>query len=63
VGVWKFIRRGWESFSKHVRYEVEDGSKKRFWNDVWCGDQPLKFSFSELFTIVCNKDVWVADHV
>jgi hypothetical protein len=30
VGVWKCIRREWEGFSKHVRYEVGDGSKVQF---------------------------------
>jgi hypothetical protein len=39
-------KEGWEGFSKFVRYEVGDGSKVRFWHDVWCGEQPLKFSFS-----------------
>jgi len=26
VGVWKCIRRGWDAFAAHVRYEVGDGS-------------------------------------
>lgn len=34
VGVWKFIRRGWETFSKFVRYEVGDGSNVIFWHAV-----------------------------
>jgi hypothetical protein len=58
VGVWKCIRREWEGFSKFVRYEVADGTKVRFWLDVWCGEQPLKFSFSELFSISLDIDVW-----
>lgn len=29
----------------------------------WCGELPLKTSFSELFTIACGKDVWVADNM
>jgi hypothetical protein len=33
VGVWKCIRRGWEGFSKFVRYEEGDGSTVRFWHD------------------------------
>jgi len=45
VGVWKSIRRGWQVFSTFVRYEVRDGSKIRFWYDLWCGDYPLKSSF------------------
>jgi hypothetical protein len=61
--VWKHIRRGWGVFSRFVRYEVGDGTKIRFWHDLWCGDQPLKESFSELFSIACCKEAWVADHL
>lgn len=43
--------------------EVGDGSKVRFWHDVWCGEQSLKFSFTELFTIALGKDEWVANHM
>jgi hypothetical protein len=44
VGVWKYIRRGEEVFSKFVRYEVGDGYKVRFWHDLWFGEQPVKIS-------------------
>jgi hypothetical protein len=37
VGLWKFIRRDWEEFSRCTRFEVGDGSKINFWHDVWCG--------------------------
>jgi hypothetical protein len=30
VGLWKFIRKGWETFSRFLRYEVGDGSRIRF---------------------------------
>jgi hypothetical protein len=56
LGVWKCIKREWEGFSKHVRYEVGDGSKVRLWHDVCCDEQPLNFSISELFSIACGKD-------
>jgi hypothetical protein len=38
VGVWKHIRRGWDSFSKFVCFEVGVGSKVSFWHDIWYGD-------------------------
>jgi hypothetical protein len=53
---------GWEVFSSFVRYEVGDGSKIRFWHDLWCGE-PLKISFPDLFSIARCKDAWVADHM
>jgi hypothetical protein len=63
VGVWKSIRRKWAGFSKIVRYEMGRGSMVLFWHDLWCGEQPLKFSFPELFIIACFKDTGVADHM
>jgi hypothetical protein len=63
VGDWKHIRRGWELFSKFIRFEVGDGTRIRFWQDVWCGDRPLKESFPVLFRIARNKEAWVSDHM
>jgi hypothetical protein len=37
VAMWKFRKKGWETFSKFVRYEVGDGSKVSFWYDVVWG--------------------------
>jgi hypothetical protein len=52
VGVWKCIRRGWDAFAAHVRYEVGDGSLILFWHDVWCGDLPLIFQNCILLRVV-----------
>jgi hypothetical protein len=62
VGVWKHIRR-WELFFKFIKFEVGDGTQIRFWHDIWCGDQPLKESFLELFRIARNKKAWVSDNM
>jgi hypothetical protein len=48
VGLWKNIRRGWSLFCRHVRFELGDGSRIRFWFDVWCGELPLKEAFPVL---------------
>jgi hypothetical protein len=61
MGLRKCIRRAWDNFANYVRYEVGDGSRVLFRQDVWCGVQPFKVSFLELFTIACGKDAWVAD--
>jgi hypothetical protein len=46
-----------------VSYEVKDGSKVLFWHDVWCGEQPLKVLFPNLFIFSCGKNVWVAENM
>jgi hypothetical protein len=63
VGVWKHIRRGWECFSKFIKFEVGDGSQISFWHDTWCGAQPLKESYPELYRIARNKEAWMSDYM
>jgi hypothetical protein len=63
VGLWKNIRRGWSLFCSHTRFELGDGSRIRFWDDVWCGQLPLKEAFPVLYGIACDKDAFVAAHL
>jgi hypothetical protein len=51
VGLWKNIWRGWSSFCSHTRFELGDGFKIRFWDDVWCGEMTLKEAFPVLYGI------------
>ena len=37
-GLWRSIRKGWEVFSQHIRFEVGVGDRVKFWTDQWCGD-------------------------
>uniref|UniRef100_A0A2N9F8V6 Reverse transcriptase zinc-binding domain-containing protein n=1 Tax=Fagus sylvatica TaxID=28930 RepID=A0A2N9F8V6_FAGSY len=62
VGLWKFIRSGWNKFSRILKYEVGDGTRIRFWDDVWCIDSPLKSAYPELYRITRAKDAFVADN-
>jgi hypothetical protein len=59
----EIYKKGWETFSKFVRYEVDDGSKVSFWHDEWCGDLPLKISCLDLFSIACSKEAWLAENM
>ena len=59
VGLWKNIMSGWGKFSSHTRFEVGNGSKVRFWYDLWCGDMALEEAFPGLFGITCAKDAFV----
>ncbi len=44
VSLWKHIRS--DVFYNFTSVEVGDGSRTRFWHDLWWGDRPLKESFS-----------------
>jgi hypothetical protein len=63
VGVWKNIKKGWDSFSSYTRFVVGDGTKISFWHDLWCGDMTLKIAFPALFGIVRVEDASVADNL
>jgi hypothetical protein len=58
VGLWKNIRKGWETFSGFTRFEVGDGVRIKFWHDLWCEDPVLKEAFPVLFGIARVKDAW-----
>jgi hypothetical protein len=63
VGLWKNIRKGWRLFCSYTRLILGNGSRVRFWDDVWCGEVPLKDAFPVLYDIACDKDAHVADHL
>jgi hypothetical protein len=63
VVLWKNVRMGWGKFYNHTKFKVGDGSKVKFWHDLWCGDIALKDAFLVLFGIVHAKDVLVEDHM
>uniref|UniRef100_A0A2N9ED53 Reverse transcriptase domain-containing protein n=1 Tax=Fagus sylvatica TaxID=28930 RepID=A0A2N9ED53_FAGSY len=47
-----------EEFKFHL---VGNGERIRFLHDHWCGDEPLKNTFSDLFSIARDKDVAIAN--
>ena len=61
VCLWKFIRSGWLNFSKFIRYDVGDGTRVKFWDDVWCRDCPLKEVFPDLYNISRSRDASVSE--
>jgi hypothetical protein len=61
VGLWKNIRRGWSELCRHTRFVLGNGTKIRFWDDVWCGDSPLRVAFPGLYDIAREKHAFVAD--
>ena len=45
VGLWKKIRKGWGVLKATMRFEVGNGRRIKFWEDVWSYDVPLKTLF------------------
>ena len=42
-------------------YDIDDGSKPKFWRDRWCGETPLTVSYLDLFRILRDKEASVAE--
>jgi hypothetical protein len=63
VGLWKFICMGWQNFRRFFKYDPGEGSKIRFWEDVWCGDRSLKEEFPGLHSIARFKEASIADNM
>lgn len=63
MGVWKFIRKGWDSFSSFTRFVVGDDFKISFWHDLQCGGTTLKVAFPTLFGIAQAQDAFVANNL
>ena len=61
VSLWRHIMSGWMSFSKLLLYDVEDGTRVKFWKHVWCGDRTLQEAFSELYCISRTTDSSVVE--
>ena len=61
--LWKYIKRAWSFFLSHTRFDSGDGSKIRFWDDVWCGETSLKGAFPILYNIANVKDATVATNM
>jgi hypothetical protein len=63
VGLWKNIKKGSDTFSGFVRFEVGDSVRTKFWHDSWCGNMVLKEAFPILFGIARAKDALVANNM
>jgi hypothetical protein len=54
---------GWQNFRRFSKYEVGEGSKIRFWDDVWCGERALKEEHPGLFSIARLKEASITDNM
>jgi hypothetical protein len=63
VGLWKNVRKGWETLSSYTKIEVGNGTRISFWHDLWVEDMTLKVAFSTLFRIAAAKNASVANNL
>ena len=42
-------------------FSLGDGRRIRFWEDVWCGENPLRVTFSSLYFLDDSKGAMAAE--
>ena len=54
-GPWKDISKEIVSMKLDRVFTLVDGSRVRFWEDTWCGENPLCDTFLALFMLIEKK--------
>ena len=49
------------SFSRHILYDIGDGSRVKFWQDRQCGETSLAVSYPDLLRFCKNKEAIMAE--
>ena len=60
-GVWKEIRKEWDTVSTLAAFSLGNGRRLRFWKDAWSGEEAFSCSYPTLFAMAANKEVSVAE--
>ena len=63
MAVWKDIRREAQQLKKDYKFILGDEGRIRFWEDKWCGENPLRELFPTLYALADSKgammeEVW-----
>lgn len=58
--LWRGIMQYCHLFQEGMTYEVGEGSRIRFWTDVWCGERSLKHDFLDVFGLAVDPSSRVA---
>jgi hypothetical protein len=62
VSLWKSICGEWDSFYNLLRFEIRDGSRVRFWNNIWCIERSRKYQFPDLLALAVDKEASEASY-
>lgn len=57
--IWESIRAGWDRLLHYVYFDVGDGNRVWFWQDIWSGDHPLKVLFPDQYACSIARDASV----
>ena len=55
LGLWKEISKELSLLKHDYCFCLGDGRRIRFWEDVWCGKNPLSVTFPSLYLLAKSK--------
>ena len=61
IGLWKGICKEAAKLKQDCVFELGEGKRIRFWEDVWCGESPLCAILPTLYSIVGTRGAKVAE--
>lgn len=59
VSVWRTIKSLWNQLVRDITFKVGSGTRIKFWNELWIGQNPLMVSYPDLFILSSNQDALV----
>lgn len=57
---WRAILQFALTFKEGIAYELGDGRRVKFWEDVWCGERALRYDFPNLWELAVELTSLVA---
>ena len=61
IGLWKEISKESEQLKNDRFFELGDGCRIKFLEDVWCGETLLRVSFPSLYALADSKGVMASE--
>ena len=61
MSLWKDIRREAQQLKQDCKLIMGDGDCIRFWEDKWCGENPLCASIPTFYAIVASRGAKVGE--
>lgn len=61
ICLWKFLNREAVLQKQKCSFQLGNCEKIRFWEDRWCGENPICVTFPNLYRIASSKEAQVAD--
>ncbi|RVW54240.1 hypothetical protein CK203_080152 [Vitis vinifera] len=61
VGVWKEIMKEKDWCWENMAFRMGNGTRIRFWNDLWCGCTVLSQRFPHLYGMAAHRNGTVED--